>query len=122
MRNIVTDAVLAAIANPGACDLEALRSDDSVIGTANAVESAIRQAGAVVLNRYSDSVPPTPFTPPLRERVVFRAAPSSGYPRRRDHFLLVPALQAIIEKDGDEVWLRFDRAERLHSMPMDHAA
>ncbi|WP_109468259.1 hypothetical protein [Albibacillus kandeliae] len=107
MQDIIEDAIAAVLANPAACELEVLTSDLGVVGTANAVDRAVRRAGGCVVKRYTDAPAAAAFLPPVREHLVFRARPESGFARRRDHFLLVPALCATVEQYEDRVWITF---------------
>ena len=122
MKRLLSDAVLSALANPAAAELEVLLSEESVVGTANMMEQAIAASGATLVARESDTSPASAFTPPQWESLVFRASPSSGYARSRDHFLLVPAIRAMIEREPNgEVWITFDLADRRadeHHEPM----
>ena len=112
MKRLLSDAVLSALANPAAAELEVLQSDESVVGTANMMEQAIAASGATLLLREAETSPTSAFTPPRWESLVFRASPSSGYARTRDHFLLVPAIRAVIEREpSGEVWITFDLAD-----------
>lgn len=110
MKEALMSAILAAIANEKAAELEFLKSDMSVTDTAAALEAAVASCGGQVLNRFGDS---RSFVPSDWEIVLFRARGSdpSGAIRR------APALEARVEREDDGIWIRFGLAERRPAMP-----
>lgn len=122
MQDILTDAVVAVVANPAACELEVVTSELGVVGTANALEAAVKRIGGRVIKRFSDEPATASFIPPNREYIVFRGRPESGFARRRDQFVLVPAVCATIDMQEDGVWITFAPADRGVGDELDRAA
>ncbi len=94
MKDLITDTVLAVLANPAAARFEAVTSDCDVHRSGLLISGVLADLGAEILEHDASD-------PRLRqERIVFRNRPAD------------PMLESIVAEDeSGEVWIGFRLAE-----------
>lgn len=106
MKDLITDTVLAVLANPAAARFEAVTSDCDVHRSGLLISGVLADLGIDVLAHDAGD-------PRLRqERIMFRNGPAG------------PVLEAVVSEDerGD-IWIGFDLAEPMQdAMPEPIAA